>query len=196
MSNINTSSKQHLSTLRDFAATMADEYKEDEGYVPTPAQRIAQRRQHVQDNIAILTTPLEHLSEEEIKGYTKKCLTDLANIHDIRHGKNISQGQLIEKLLARRREMIEDITLMERIREENNPNDISPLPTSQDNNNNNTNLVRLHVDGPDPKTGELRQSEELDPDPPHIHQDQRNQTVLTSKKITDEPGSHQSGGTS
>jgi hypothetical protein len=120
---------------------MANEHKEDEDSVPTPEQRIAQRHLQVQANIAILATPLEHLTEEEIQGNTKKRLMDLANIHDIRHGKNIFQGQLIAKILARRQEMIEDITFVERTQERPHPNNISapPSPTNA-NNNDNTDL--------------------------------------------------------
>ena len=175
---------------------MTEEYKEDERHVSTPEQRIAQRRLQVQENIAILATPLEHLSEEEIKGYTKKRLTDLANIHDIRHGKNISQGQLIEKLLTRRREMLEDITLMERTRERNNPNDISALPTAQDasNNNNNTDLAHPIVDGPDPTMGELRTSDELNPDPPNVFKEDNNPARLTTPEVRYKGDINQEGG--
>jgi hypothetical protein len=105
---------------------MAHEQKDDGDSVPNPEQCIAQRCLQFQENMVSLAIPLEHLSEEEIQGYSKKRLLDLAYLHDIRHGKNISKGQLISKILARRQEMLDDIASLERPREENTPNDVSP----------------------------------------------------------------------
>jgi hypothetical protein len=79
---------------------MAEEQKDDGGNFPTPEQRIVQRRQRLQEAMAFLGVPLEHLIEEEIFGYSKKRLTDLAHLHEIRIGKNTSLGQLQQKILT------------------------------------------------------------------------------------------------
>jgi hypothetical protein len=93
---------------------MAEERKENDDPIPSPEERIAQRRLRFQENMASIATPLEHMSEEEISGDSKTRLKDLANLHDVRHGKNITQGQLLNKILQRRQEMFDDIAFIKR----------------------------------------------------------------------------------
>lgn len=186
---------QNPFTLRDFAATVAEEQKDDGDHVPTPEQHIAQRRQRLQEAIAFLGVPLQHLTEEEMLGYSKKHLTDLAHLHKICIGKNSSLGQLQQKILTRCREMLEDLAFMERTQEEHRPSNISPpLSPSNANNNDHTDLEHPQVDGEaDPTAGETCWSKELDPKPPNTHQDEHNQADLTSENLQNEGDGNQVG---
>ena len=174
---------------------MAEETK-DEDHTPSPEERIAQRRLKFQENMALMTTPLEHMSKEEISGYSKTRLKDLAHLHDVRHGKNITQNQLLSKILQRRQEMLDDIRFMERQREENRPNENSPHHSPNNaNNNNNNDPESPQVDGETaPTATETRRPEGMDPDPPDTHQDHRNQADSNSPEVRNRGEDTQDGG--